>query len=770
VKASSMKFAWILIVAFLLVASVSAQVTSDEATAMPADLHMEIHFPSGSNQFQVGQTIPLDVILSSDTPQKYLEPCQLFAKPSCFGFPICRFAGQWSFEIAPKAGWRDLEKDFQCLTSGGPTFLVPSRDLGPEPTRFNFVFTRRFRFEKPGKYTVKFTLPIGLDDESTSIERKQATLPHSVTISREFELELVASSAEWESNVISRGLSAYRAPSESPEFLTLREERRAFCDLETTESTRAQARLLAEGNSEVTSCLFRSKYHAVAVDELRKLSVDSDVGVSLTMFQTLIGLLDDPESTQQKIMMRPEFVDMERASLISALPKKSAKARVISLGTVLMNPPHIAAGSPHEFGYVGTFDPRVIAMAAADFRSLDDSQQSWLLDSGWDGIRSPQMIPVLRELASGGNGQALLRWSELDPVAAGEFMHVQLLRPLPLFSSNYLQWNGRVSLAEEEQIAQNFVTLVPDTRNQEAYAARLASLLEHFASKAVLPILAPVIDAKMSSWPCSVRVPVLAYLLRVSPEKAKVGIEQSLKDFRPGVCVTMLSDLGQLQKSPILERIAFAQLEGETHWARNAAEYLRLYGSVPAKPKVLRQVEIWHEKYAKDESSNPTGPATGYEQSERRYAYSEIVGAYTRAQAWMLTPEEESRLGRTIGEQMLASERCRFGCGGTLAPKSTEFAIYGHKNEYVDRRSESWMDYLNPRERLHYAVNQYRCNTMASLREKLLQLPSGSSFTFAWDFTARDKGEILEITRFLRAHGYTVRNVQNWPFLQESQP
>jgi hypothetical protein len=73
--------------------------------------------------------------------------------------------------------------------------------------------------------------------------------------------------------------------------------------------------------------------------------------------------------------------------------------------------------------------------------------------------------------------------------------------------------------------------------------------------------------------------------------------------------------------------------------------------------------------------------------------------------------------------------------------------------------------YLNPQELLHYSVNQYRCADMKALKEKLRQFPEGSSFDFAWDFSARDEKELIEISGFLRANGYKVRNPQNWNFL-----
>jgi hypothetical protein len=75
------------------------------------------------------------------------------------------------------------------------------------------------------------------------------------------------------------------------------------------------------------------------------------------------------------------------------------------------------------------------------------------------------------------------------------------------------------------------------------------------------------------------------------------------------------------------------------------------------------------------------------------------------------------------------------------------------------------IEYLIPGERLHYSVIQYRCADIDSLKDKLEQFPAGSTFEFAYDFSARDQKELVEISDFLRAHGYQVSNPQHWGFL-----
>ena len=138
----------------------------------PVDLRVELRSATGSTRFQLDDVIPLEILISSSNRNRYLEPCEMF-RQSCFGFPKCRFQTQWSFHVYPEAGWHDKGLP-SCGTVGGPSYEVQSLDLTPEAKRFSYVLTDRFRFDTPGKYTVRFLLTVGLDDESNQISHPSA--------------------------------------------------------------------------------------------------------------------------------------------------------------------------------------------------------------------------------------------------------------------------------------------------------------------------------------------------------------------------------------------------------------------------------------------------------------------------------------------------------------------------------------------------------------------------------------------------------------------
>ncbi len=213
----------------------------------PAGLKLELRPATGSNHFQLGEVIPLKVFISSAAPNRYLDPCKLFWE-SCFGYPQCRFESRWSFDVTPNTGWADIGSH-GCMTMSGPTFDVQSSDLVAEPKRYSYTLTTRFRFDAPGKYTVRLSMTVGLDDETNQIRKSpnSTVKPDSVGKTAEIVLEIAPAGDEWKRTVIEQGVAAWtaRPPAYTnppwPENLRYRQEEEALCNLGTPEAALALA-------------------------------------------------------------------------------------------------------------------------------------------------------------------------------------------------------------------------------------------------------------------------------------------------------------------------------------------------------------------------------------------------------------------------------------------------------------------------------------------------------------------------------------------------
>lgn len=750
-------FEWLLLTIGLLVSPVLGQQLPAQG---PADLQVQFRSATGSSRFRVGEVIPVEVLVSSTTSNRYLEPCALFNETG-FGFPRCRFLSQWSFAITPVGGWVDFGGPRQ---GGGPAFDVPNPDLTSQPVTFSYVLTSRYRVDKPGEYRVRLSMQIGLDDETTQLSARPdpSVQPHSVSVTREIVLQIVPAEPEWQAEIVRKGEEANASPRPpdtnppSENLLQLRQATRALCTLGTPEAARVFARLLADGRNEVQTCLERSASRPAAIDEMQRLLVEPDIAVTPSFLNVLVKLRYNEEAPRKGTgnIAFQEAADTERDALFASLPQKHGSAQYSSLLTVLQNPLRVRA-TDYAPAYELPFPQPVIAVTVSDFDRLPQESQEWLMQDGWDRVRSPLLLPAVRRKAEAGDGPALLRWLEVEPAAAAAFMREEVVRPQPRFSSYYLRLPEISLPREQQQIAANFTALTGET-----YLARAATLLHRYATRAVLPKVLPFIDAKLTEWPCSIQLPVLAYLLKVSPKQAAPRVAQVLRGQpRAGGCTdTFLSDLGFLEPSPVLERLALSQVEVGGASAVDGAHYLERYGSLAAKSKVWEQLQRWHQEFVSSgaEQRFNSSAATKNDTALGKIA-SALTATFEDAQAWVLSPEEAARMEALLGKKTVSQLVCRFHCGASFGI-SPDPAVYEVRSRISEdwRRRESPMEYLNPVERLHYSINQYWCADPRALEQKILQFPKDSTFNFTFpeDFTTRDREEIAEAAGLLRKYGY----------------
>ena len=758
----------------LLLAAFFAVAPASSCAADPADLNIQLRSVTGSNRFQIGEVIPLELVVSSTTPGRYLEPCELFVI-LYFGYPQCRFFNPWSFEVLSPDGWIDLDKAFpEAGEFSGPTFDVPDHDLTSQPKAFPYTLTTRFRFEKPGLYTVRVTTQIALDDPA--IQRNQPPSPaqqsHVINVIRDVTLDIVPADPAWQAAIIRDGKAAFRLPPPNrtdpptPEYVHYVQATQALCTLQTPESALALATLLSEGRS-VEDCFRRMSPADYPIAQMQRLLVDPTVAVTPDFFRALLTLLARTETgSNDLVATNATDIDAARNALFASLPGKLPAARLTSLATLLANPLR-SAPQPGVSSYMVPFAAPIIAAAADNFDALPGDTQNLLLTSNWDTVRSPLMLPIVRRLTEAGDARAILRWLDLDPEGATAFIRAEILSPHPRFSSFLLRLPDASLPGQEQQIAANFTQI---TNDHDLAFTHTASLLHRYATRAVLPTVLPFIDASRAQWSCSMLVPVLAYLLKVSPQDAEPRIRQALANntYNHGCYPqTLLTDVGTLQPSPVLAKIAVEQIRSVTSLARDAADYLRRHAPPSMKPVVWQLLKDWH---AELKAAPALAPGTSIPLTDPGFAAS-LLEAYTAAQGWVLTPEDTLALQHLLGEDPVAGIACQFQCGSSIALSATDptYTIYSRLS------FEPWahpreMDYLFSGERLRYSIKQYSCPDLAALEQKLLQFPAGSKFLFAYDFSPRDRTELIEIANFLLAHNDQVINALHWDFLPSSPP
>ena len=737
----------------------------DPSAQDPNDLTMVLRSTTGLNRFQLGEVIPVEVLLSTATPNRYLEPCKIFWE-SCFGYPQCRFKTVWSFDVRPATGWTDIGWH-GCAAMSGPTSDVKSSDLTTEPKKYPYTLTTRFRFDTPGRYIVRLSLTVGLDDETNQIRAQEApAAKHDfVRKTAEMVLEIVPATDAWKTTVLEQGMIAWTADPPtytnppSPDFSKYQQAKETFCNLGTPQAAVAFARLLSQG-IDTRHCLEINSNKRAAETELRRLLVDPNVGVRAIHFAEYTKLLSQGEGKpEEPSALLPNVVNEVRDTLFTSLPQKTPEAQILSLETVVRNPLSgywVVPGSAYDLRQ--PYSPAVISMVATVYDRLSPETQATLLDTEWDHVRSPRMLPVVRRWAEKGDGHALLRWQELDPVPAAAFMRMEVLRPVPRFSSLYLRLPGKsLPAQQQQQMATNFVAL---TTPQELITE--ATLLHRYATRATLPRVLPFIDQHLAEWPCEVQIPVLAFLLKVSPDDARTRVEQVLKTVQPPYCPRgmFLPSLGYMQASPVLDVLAVRQVEAGSPLADDSAMYLRGYGSSSTKPIAWEQLSRWHKTYVDSGAEQRIGNATSTPSDYRLYMLDmRLLEAYFHAHGWVLSPEDVRTLSELLGNKATEGLACTFHCGGEISvgPAPATYLIYGRVNSPV-YAPDSRVDYLMPAEPYQYQVNQYDCRNLEDLEQKLLQFPAGSKFSFAYSGRGQDVGDWPAISAFLRRHHYVVGN------------
>ncbi|MGB8130663.1 MAG: hypothetical protein WCG81_12795 [Candidatus Angelobacter sp.] len=398
----------------LLLAVLSSHIALADETS---GLTMDFRTTSGSTVFHIGEVIPIQVSFSSTKVHRYLAPCNLFWHPG-FGFPQCYFVTPWQFTITPAQGWQDRRLDLIPLTDGGPTFDVATRNLTREPVMNRETLSDLVRFSQPGKYKVRQTVEIALDDHKPQHKPGDGPKTKTVTVSSELAIRIVPVDTDWEQEIIRKGVetfSACRNPDVQPEN---REAAKAFCYLGTPNAALAQAHLAIHDRAGY-GCFARSPNVETGVQEMQRLLVDPETPVSSRFFELLVGLLNRAESPRYDMMIvSQKIVDEQREVLFQALPRKQGGARIISLMAVLANPPRVLpvpAGITH-------FQEPVIATLVENWNDLPEDFKARLLDELWLAVRLPLLLPILRSRAETGDQIALQRWMEMDPESAREFL------------------------------------------------------------------------------------------------------------------------------------------------------------------------------------------------------------------------------------------------------------------------------------------------------------------------------------------------------------
>ena len=399
---------------------------------------------------------------------------------------------------------------------------------------------------------------------------------------------------------------------------------------------------------------------------------------------------------------------------------------------------------------------RLVNQLIAAFDQLPLNEQNILLDNRWEKIKNPALVPLLKrraelfqdfpEMREGKasdslrlSASALLHWYEMDPNGARPAIINEIMRPRPRYNARVLGVLPDETLPEvDAALAEHFLA-----REKLDASDNLASLIERYASDAILPQIVEELDRHNGKWACAIQEPILAYVLRVNPAMARSRIEKAVaaRGEAYSACNhALFSAVAALHYDPVLEELGIRSLDDpDPEVAISAAAMLGRHGSPAAESALWERYGRWCARWAGHESQLKVSTVDGLGEGFYQRALGEtLMRALAAGQSWLSDKAYLQRLSRlttvpTIREALERYLKAWDAPAFSIDVQTTSLYFWGR-------------------------VAQYEFQSIDNLKDKLGQFPAGSKFVLGNGREASPAVErsIAEVRDFLKSHGMVV--------------
>ena len=434
--------------------------------------------------------------------------------------------------------------------------------------------------------------------------------------------------------------------------------------------------------------------------------------------------------------------------LVLAIPQKQGQARATSLETLLDYQSELDVNEFSQWATLFTSMPEVFSL-------LPPERQSHLLEFHWKPIASDAMLPVLRRIFKLGDGpplitmqdfinaydregfrsMALRRLYELSPEEGRSIILDQIRSPKPRVNEGVLLSLPDESLPELDDV---LATNLQEAHTTQSVQPRLVSLLiERYATSKILSRVQTVYEVEAAGRvECASRAALLAYFLRVEPSIGREYLNGALaaRDRHPRCFESTLKEVAQLHMSAEVEEVATAALDdADSDVVSSAAEVLKNYGSADAEKALWQRLEKWHAAL----------PSGSRELDKLDSIGKALRNALSGGQAWLSDPEKLKRL--------------------------RDFCITEEGCKEIDETIRTWSFDIDVGFNLAYepssiGVAHYELPSIDSLKQKLLQFPKGTLFTWRTQGSTRGEesaGQLLfqQLKTYLEKHAMKLEQV-----------
>lgn len=359
--------------------------------------------------------------------------------------------------------------------------------------------------------------------------------------SNSIKLHIIPATPEWQRarlNVILQKLHATPATPGMP--LTGRTD--AVADLRYLATEGAIQELASGLRDDIPDMMYQAAFGLIGVpdsmrvtayDAMERLIDNPAFPVGSFFLYILPFLKAAPDTAPANLLEeRENLSNLAWQEVYSGLPHKDARARAVTVQTLLNNKPRNLTAEQMR---------QLSSILASSFLNLTQEQQANELRYNWDLLRSDEMLAALQTLARlplknpGSNlstiyttrelkSAALQRWYELDPEAAWREIMNQIGSASPSLTATAISFLPKQSLPEFENIWAEALIRTDDFERD----AVLASLLAHFGSGAATAMVASKLDPKVGERACAPQAGAIGYLAEFDPERARPIIKRAI--------------------------------------------------------------------------------------------------------------------------------------------------------------------------------------------------------------------------------------------------
>jgi hypothetical protein len=717
------------------------------APAKSGTVKLELHTAGGRTQFHMGEAVTLELTVTSEESTAFR-----------IQLPGCGARATYQLHLDPGLVDRLEESEaamygIDIVSCGGG---IGDVDLREKPIHEQMDLNDWFRIDAPGAYHISITSSLFL------------------TTSNTIELEILPRDQGWEKIEFERASALIAFPRTTPAYA---QGCRQLQLLETADAIAKLAKLFAQGKcADHADHLFMSPANRrVALGALQEAVSDPDTAMSPLFVRVLafLSLYEQhpdwyPEwprtndsfnplaSPQQRISpsrLSTEGDAVAREELrveqqfLSALPKKSAAARAESLKGFLF------LGAATGLGPTTPL-PAEMENVARDllpslFEALPEADQEAVLRTGWLGVKSPAMIPVLKRVVENSwhnlpLGIAIQRLYELSPSDGRQYVLNELSSFTPRLGIDVLGILPDKELPELDRIALRRIT---DAVDHKANTFTAADFIGRYASRAIENGLLELVAAhptlvyeSVGAGECETEADLLSYFVRVDPEKGKAMLERAMNvDRDPRGChAELLPRLPESFTSPEIEDVAVAALDDpEPRLVQGALGLLRRGGTIKAKQALSDHFQTWHDAW-KNRSRELDQP----NQRDQRMIESVYFQTLTAAYGWIASTDEVRAFAG-----FCVSQECK-----DVAMRRAESM---GDDTVLGIRAPAWEDLTGK-----VSIGPYYdvIRTIERLETKMSQYPKGTTFRIAPQ-VSRDAAQRLydALAIWVADHGFRIQ-------------